>query len=485
MYNRPMRLSIVPQKTRLGLIVLAAIIVRLVLFFNLPILFTSDSWDYLGATYDIAHRLDFNSVRLRDVRMPTYPALLAAAQPVTGQQSARVVMLQKALGVLTVLMGIAVGRVLRVRGLAEGLAIFLGFNPVYLLYEHTLMTETLFLVVLLGFTLAASISLTGRLTWWKGVVLGSALGLCVLTRANALPICIILAGGVGVARYLRESRTSSSATVGAVLRFALITCLTGVLVVGPWLWRNGQLYGNLSLVNFSNRNLLIYKATHHPLDTTLPRLREVNVALSTTEVNYDWLWSLAKAYPTIEAERIAASLVWEQLTHHADVYAQEVIESVAGFVGLHGAYLNERTAGRILFRAITDPAAMQSLTSIPDWVHRRYPDFEFQSLSGNPVVAQVWAELGLGYLTYVRPLLFAVFISMGLICLLHRLRVSHRRTWEANVALKLMGVGYVVTLLVHAVTLTDNERYAVPFDWLLLACVVLMIECLRTQQQSS
>ena len=60
MYNRPMRLSIVPQKTHLGLIVLAAIIVRLVLFFNLPILFTSDSWDYLtnGASYRLNSAID-------------------------------------------------------------------------------------------------------------------------------------------------------------------------------------------------------------------------------------------------------------------------------------------------------------------------------------------------------------------------------------------------------------------------------------------
>ena len=200
---------------RILVIVAGAAVIRLVLFFNLPALFTDDSWDFLGAAFDIARRADFNSDRLRDVRMPAYPVALAVTLPFTAMQTDRVVLLQKALGLVSVGLGAAIGHALRRRFLAESLSIFIGFNPVFLLYEHLLMTETLFLTTLLGLTLAAVIGLRGPLRWWKGAMLGAILGVSTLTRANVAPYGLVLLAVIGLARVVQRDQPIA-ATVRAL-----------------------------------------------------------------------------------------------------------------------------------------------------------------------------------------------------------------------------------------------------------------------------
>lgn len=465
-------------------IVIGAAVIRLVLFAHLPLMFTDDSWDYLGATYDIMRKADFNSDRLRDVRMPAYPVWLAMTQPLTAMQTDRVVLLQKALGVVTVLLAAAIGRALGGRFLPESLAAFMAFNPIFLIYEHVLMSETLFLAALLGLTLAAVVSLRGPLRWWKGAALGVMLGICILTRANAAPYGLVLLAAIGLAYFLNHGRPVS-VTARAFLKFSLIAGAATALVIGPWMWRNANLYHNVSLTNFTNRNLLIYKAIHHPLDPTLPLLRETSAQLGSAEVNYDWLWRMYQFYTTPQAERVAGALVWEQISNHPDIYLYEVKDSFLGFVGFQGDFLNERTAVRILFTAISDPGRIRELTAIPDWFSRRYPAFRFNPVSGDPAVLRIWSALGLAFLRYGRPILFIVFVAAGLAYLVARLRTGDRLGQHVDNALVLLGAGYLAMIVLHAVTLTDNERYAAPFDWLPLACSGIVLAWLLDRRRAA
>src|SRR3954447_3854113 len=112
---------------------------------DFPLLLTGDSWDFLGAANAIARDLDFSSpgVGLRDCRTPGYPTFLAIVSPLTRMRSDRIVMAQTALGLAGVVLGWGIGKALRSPLASEGLAVFLGLNPVILLNEHALMSEGL------------------------------------------------------------------------------------------------------------------------------------------------------------------------------------------------------------------------------------------------------------------------------------------------------------------------------------------------------
>ena len=99
---------------------------------------------------------------------------------------ANIVIAQKILGLVTVFLGFLLGQVLRSRVVSEVMVIFLGLNPVFLLNEHLVMTEGLFLFTLLLFLVIFSLCLHGKVGVTKGLLLGLTSGICILTRANGL-----------------------------------------------------------------------------------------------------------------------------------------------------------------------------------------------------------------------------------------------------------------------------------------------------------
>src|SRR4051794_22617879 len=114
------------RRWRYGVYLLLALVLRALLYRDYPLLLTADSWDYLGATTAIAQRLDFASITgngLRDCRVPGYPVFQAVFFPLTQLQSDRILLLQAALGLLGILLGWAIGRVLRAPAVAEGLVL--------------------------------------------------------------------------------------------------------------------------------------------------------------------------------------------------------------------------------------------------------------------------------------------------------------------------------------------------------------------------
>ena len=474
---------------------LLAVVVRLLFYTTFPVFVTNDSWDYIGAAHDIYLDLNFYSQFLRDVRLPGYPTWLALLYPLQIMQSDHLVLYQIMLGLGSVALGWLIGRLLHSPLVSIGLVLFLGLNPVYLLAEHTLMTETLFLFTLLAFVCVVLIcwlrNQKDKPSWWQGIGLGATMSICILTRANALPFCLLLMAGVLLQPYIFRKSTENSGNIFSQKHnwgFVAMLFITVVLFFAPWLWRNYVLFGNLSLVNFNNRNLLIYKEMHYPLDNTLPLLTATNRQLNAEKVSYGWLWQLAGAYPTVQAEALAGQLVQEQIVAYPLRHLAQLVESFAGFGGFYYHAGGERTSVLFWFSMVANDITLIHANNTPVEIAKNFPYFVYIATGENTLPIRLWSRAGVLFLRFIRPLLYATFFVSLLLYALYLKRSLTKwnlsAIWSTITSRESTGdtiiifasAGYLLTAVAHAVTLTDSDRYAAPFDWISLLVILLICE---------
>ena len=136
-----------PDATALGLIGLVAATLRLAVLYRAPVLLTGDSQSHFLPGFDLAHGLGFDP-DLR--RTPGYPLFVAAVITLLGDELRALAFAQHVLGTGTALLTYALGRLTfgRLAGLAAGLLIAL--DGALILSEQTIMTESLFGLLLVG-----------------------------------------------------------------------------------------------------------------------------------------------------------------------------------------------------------------------------------------------------------------------------------------------------------------------------------------------
>lgn len=196
-----------------------------------PVFLTPDSDDYLRPAYDLAHGLGFDP-ELR--RTPLYPLVIAAVLA-SGGTLATVALVQHALGALTAAATYGLGRATfgPLAGLLAGFAVALS-GPL-LIYEHYLMAESLFTLVLTAALLLLVVAVK-RPTPSLLVAAGAAIGLASLTRPvgqAALLIALGLPFLLGLPRVRQGARHSGLIALGVVL------------VLLPWTARNLVVHGTL------------------------------------------------------------------------------------------------------------------------------------------------------------------------------------------------------------------------------------------------
>ena len=483
---------------------LGALVLRVAYAYSFPIFLTNDSWDYLRAAYDLYHRFDFLSGGLRDVRLPGYPVFLALTYPITGLQSDRIVWLQIGLGLLAVGLGLAIGQLLASRLAAEVLVIFLGLNPVYVFIEHTLMTETLFLVSLLAVVALTIACLRGPLTLSRAALLGFLMAASVLIRVNVLPFYLILVAGIGLFRLAIDAQDTS--IIGGVkalsTRIIILGCVA-MLTALPWLIRNYREYGSVSLVNFGNRNMLVFMAMHYPLDYALPTTSQVNQELGGTVVGWEWLWKVQQRFGTQAGEKVAATMLAEQVTAHPRAYVAAVLGGLLGIGGMHGEDVkNERTAVLGWFRddvgdvealnqqyvawQSAEPSADSRYAAIASDYQVYLPliagkpdlNFRYVAVGGDSWFNRMLRQGALFYLQVVRPLLYVLALAWWVIFMVRgMISRDFQRLFELRIAaIILFGAAYIGSAVVHAVTMLDGDRFALPYDWILVLLLILIYE---------
>ncbi len=159
---------------------------------------------------------------------PLFPTLLSVAarlgvHGVTGQRECIAIV-----GVVTVVLVGLLGR--RVGGTAVGLvaAGIAACYPMFFQSEATLMAEALYAPLVVAVLLLAYRA-HDRPGWGNFALLGAAIGLATLTRAEGLLLGVVTAIGLGVALHGRARE-----------RVALVAVAIGVavLVIAPWTIRN-------------------------------------------------------------------------------------------------------------------------------------------------------------------------------------------------------------------------------------------------------
>ncbi|MDB5348859.1 MAG: hypothetical protein JWN86_106 [Planctomycetota bacterium] len=459
---------------RMAFYLLLIIAIRVQLFHDFPLLLTADSWDFLHAAKAIAERLDFSDAKiigLRDCRVPGYPIFQATWLPFTCLRSDRILLVQAALGLAGVLIGWGLGRTLRSPRTGEMLAVFLGINPIGLIYEHSMMSEGLCLVMLLAFTLVALPGLREGPSIGRGVLIGIMSGTSVLVRINVAPFVATLIVGIILARKRGDSKTSQRREAA---KFVLACGLASALIIGPWIFRNYNLYHKISLNMFQTRALLLYKSFHHPLVNKLPEMRQVNASLGKGGVSYDWLWELTNRHGTVAAEEIAGRLLREQWKKHPGRHLMEMAQSVVCFGGLYESSLDDRSPMRYWFEhLVCDVSAVNRLYSDSESLGDRL-GLRYMSAPGDTVSTRAWAAIGRWYLLVFRPVLSIAFVG-SLISRRFRRRLgavpSHRDS-----AVRWLSLGYLATVAFHAATLTDSDRFSSLYDWVPFMVVVLVAE---------
>jgi 4-amino-4-deoxy-L-arabinose transferase-like glycosyltransferase len=214
----------------LGLVVAVAAWMRLqFVATGAPTFVTPDSDDYLRPAYELAHGLGFNP-ELR--RTPLYPMFIGVVLRAGGDLGT-LASSQHLLGVLTVAATYGLGRATYgpLAGLLAGLGVALS-GPL-LIYEHYLMAEALFTLLLTSALLLSVLGLRRGTTGWL-VGAGAALGLAALTRPvgqAAFPVVL----GLSIVLALPDWRRG-------LRQCGLIACGV-VLVMTPWLIRNLAVHG--------------------------------------------------------------------------------------------------------------------------------------------------------------------------------------------------------------------------------------------------
>lgn len=177
---------------------------------------------------------------LTSLRPPLYPGFLAAIWRVTGEgnlQAVRVV--QIVLSLLTALLAFDLGRRAFTPAVGAFAAAGTWLYPSLIYQDFTILTETLFTLLLVAFVLFA-VMLVERPRVWLALACGLALGLAALTRSVVFPVPLLLCPLL----VLLLKGSWRQRLVLPALVFAGYA-----VVVGPWAVRNTRLQGVVTIVD--------------------------------------------------------------------------------------------------------------------------------------------------------------------------------------------------------------------------------------------
>jgi len=241
------RIAAHPDLVAILLIVLVAFALRSAFAFRVPAFVTKDSIEYVEPALAL---VDGEPFILAQRRTPVYPIFMGGAVALFGRDLLAITFAQHLLGIATAVFTYGIGRLTfgRAAGLLAGLAAALS-GPL-LIYEHYLITESVFTVLL---TLAMLLLVAGLRSERRAYFAagGLALGLAALTRPVGQAVLVALP--FAALFVFRRWRPSIMAVALAAGCFALL--------VVPWAIRNQVIYGTAGAA--STGRFLISRSVKH------------------------------------------------------------------------------------------------------------------------------------------------------------------------------------------------------------------------------
>ncbi|HLZ30583.1 MAG TPA: glycosyltransferase family 39 protein [Chloroflexota bacterium] len=417
----------------------------------------SDSLNYheLGVILarDHVYALDATGTPEGD-RVPLYPMFLAAVYTLFGTQPWPALLLQILIasvgsGLLALTAADAFGS--RAGKWTAGL---FALAPLQVLYPLSLMSETMFVSLLIACAYSVSRALRpmpDAQPVRQLALAGIALGLATLTRPAAEYLCVGLAA-LMIVRWRRQPRA-------ATLRCAVFLA-TFALVVAPWFVRNAQTFGVATLSANGSANVLLLYVLPMEMERRSAS-REVAAAQLSAEVTaemdrdgrgqdnellrsqYDQLlgWRYIRTYPVSFAKH----------------YALGIFRTLAGVaIGSFGPLLGIATGSQAFdIWAFGDP-----VTLIRQWLANHTPK-----------------ELGFALVVSAYSLVTYVLASVGLV------RAARARRWNRSVdpaewvlALWLLCAAYFVLVTGPG----GDARYRVPSEPFLIALAAAALVSTRS-----
>jgi 4-amino-4-deoxy-L-arabinose transferase-like glycosyltransferase len=268
-----------PDLVAILLVALVALTVRSAFAFRVPAFVTKDSIEYVEPALAL---VDGGQFALAQRRTPVYPIVMAGSVALFGRDLLAITFAQHLLGVGTAIFTYGIGRLAfgRAAGLLAGLGAALS-SPL-LIYEHYLITESVFTFFLILSVLLLVAGLrTERMAFMAAG--GLALGLAALTRPVGQAVLVALP--IAALFVFRRWRPSLAACALAGGCFALL--------VVPWAIRNQVVYGTAGAA--STGRFLISRSVKH-------------------ERNFVFYEDAVGAYPGEAPERTRARKIAQEVT---------------------------------------------------------------------------------------------------------------------------------------------------------------------------
>ena len=239
------------------LLVFGAIVLRVAFFTSAPPFLNPDSAGYYVPGRNLAYGDGFD-LGLR--RTPTYPLFIAAVVSFVGEDLQKLVTVQHVLfGPLLVALTYLLGRLVASRPAAIVAAALVAISGPLLLYEHYVMTEVPFAILLLAL-LSATVLATRRASLGWAALAGLLFGALVLCRPSGQILAPVVVGTLLLLMPAAWSRRLLAVGVLAICALAVIV---------PWMAYNQRTQGVFTIAG-SGRFLLARTLKMDPGGFTFP-----------------------------------------------------------------------------------------------------------------------------------------------------------------------------------------------------------------------
>lgn len=241
----------------LVLLVFGAIVLRVAFFTSAPPFLNPDSAGYYVPGRNLVYGDGFD-LGLR--RTPTYPLFIAAVVSFVGEDLQKLVTVQHfVFGPLLVALTYLLGRLVTTRLASVVAAALVGISGPLLLYEHYVMTEVPFAILLLALLSATVLATRHASLLWAGLA-GLLFGALVLCRPSGQILAPIVGGTLLLLMPAAWSRRLLAVGVLALAALVLIV---------PWMAYNHQTQGVFAVAG-SGRFLLARTLKMDPGGFTFP-----------------------------------------------------------------------------------------------------------------------------------------------------------------------------------------------------------------------
>lgn len=243
-----------PPKTAMDAGLIAVLLIgacwRLAVLPSIPVILTTDGVSHLAlASHLFPPRYD---TWFGAWITPGYPMFLWGVLNIVHGSRIGLLAAQAVLGLSSVAAFYLLARECGGRGSAIVAALFVALHPVAVVFEHTVLTETLALS-LLGWSLLLAVRAfspprAGRAVTWEALPAGGLMGCAALVRPNLVVIPIAVAAAVAVLACARLASRRPDRPI-SLFRPLFLMLTAAALVLSPWLANNAINHGRYGVVS--------------------------------------------------------------------------------------------------------------------------------------------------------------------------------------------------------------------------------------------